>query len=312
MSATLKAAVLLFGLTAGALAQDPQEKPTQDKPAAKPAPTTTTTKPAQVQPGTMISANSLRGIELMIEGEVPPVKKEDAPTGREPAAQPKAKVQDVIFSTNDGRMSYAVVTVPGSSEGREKVVLVPAASLKLAGTDEKPTGSIRMTAAQITALTPFDLEKAKKEGVDASLGEVKTPPPAPVDPAKDKGSKEDPPVKSTEGPRFALASQLPTWGVHASNQPFGRVKDAAIDTSRNAVAYLIAAPLGSGDTIVVPFAACTCNKVEKEAVLKVSKTLEQLGTAPKYEKPASGFLTTDQMQRAEEFFGTRGPVGSQG
>lgn len=311
MSSTLHAAIVLLGLTAGALAQDPQEKPTQDKP-AKASPTTTKERPAQVQPGTMISANSLRGTELMIEGEAPPVKKEDAPTGREPVAPSKAKVQDVIFSTNDGRMSYAVVTVPGGSEGKEKVVLVPAASLKLTAADERATGSIKMTAAQIQALTPFDLEKAKKDGVDASLGEGKATPPAPVDPAKEKGSKEDPVAKSTEGPRFVLVSQLPTWGVHASNQPFGRVKDAAIDTSRNAVAYLIAAPLGSGDTIVVPFAACTCNKTDKEAVLKVSKTLEQLGTAPKYEKPAKGFLTTDQMQRAEEFFGTRGPVGSQG
>ena len=309
MSRTLSAAAMLLALTAGALAQDPQEKPTQDKPAAKPAPAAST-RPAQVQPGTMISANSLRGMELTLEAEATPPKKEDAPTGREPAATAKAKVEDVIFSTNDGRLSYAVVTVPGTAAGREKIVLVPGASLKLAAMDDKVSGSIKMNAAQVQALSPFDLEKARKDGVDVALGEKPTAPVAPADPA---GKLEDPAAKPAgEGPRFALTSQLPTWGLHASDQPFGRVKDAAIDTGRNAVTYLIAAPLGSGKTIVVPFAACTCNKTDKEAVLKVSKTMEQLSTAPTYEKPAKGFLTPDQTQRAEEFFGTRGPAGSQG
>ena len=319
MSSHLTAIALALGLSAAALAQKPaQETPPKPTPKPVPAESSAPAKPASASP--MIAIASLRGSEVAFETAIP--GKGD-PKGDPAAAKdaPKAKLADLILSTRDGRLAYAIVTVSGGAAGKDKdkTVLVPAADLKLAMMDEKTVASVRMSGVQLQGQPVFDMEKARRESVDAALAEGKAPMPGDVGGGKGKGEKGDKGEKS-EGadshvdvvPRLALSSQLGTWALHASDKPFGTVKDGALDTEKNTIAYLFAAPSGGGDTIIVPFAATNVARADKDLVLKVAKTSEQLGTAPKYEKPAQGLVTVDQMKRAEEFFGTRGAVGSQG
>ena len=314
MSSHLTAIAMVLGLSAAGFAQKPDQE-TPQKPAPKPVPAETTapTKTASASP--MISIASLRGADVAFESATP--GKGDPAGGKDGTNTPKARLADLVLSTRDGRLSYAVVAVSGGAAGKDKTVLVPAADLKLAMMDEKAMASVKMSGVQLQGQPVFDLEKAKREGVDAALAEGK--PPMPGDKGKGegkpegKGEKAEGPNPSADAvPKLALSSQLGTWAVQASDRPFGTVKDGALDTEKNTIAYLFAAPSGGGDTIVIPFAACTCARADQNTVLKVAKTTEQLGTAPKYEKPAQGLLTTDQMKRAEEFFGTRGAVGSQG
>jgi hypothetical protein len=303
----------VLGLSAGGLVQ----KPAQENPPPKPVPAEPAQRPAQAASSSMIPIGSLRGADLVFEGAS--AGKADPAAGKEAANVPKAKVADLILSTRDGRVSYAVVSVSGGQGGKDKTVLVPVAEMKFAVMDDKPSASVRMNPMQIQGQSAFDIEKARKEGVDAALTDAKSPP---ADPGGDKpkGGKEKAEGGKPEGgnpkadavPRFALSSQLGTWGLHASDKPFGVVKDGALDTEKSAVVYLFAAPSGGGEAIIVPFAACNCARTDKDLILKVGKTTEQLGSAPKYEKPAQGLLSVEQMKRAEEFFGTRGAVGSQG
>ena len=317
MSTSFIAVALVLGLTAGALAQ----KPAQENP-QKPAPAASTPPQKAAAASPMIGINSLRGADVACESATP--GKGDPPAGHEPASAAKAKIADLVLSTKDGRLSYAVVSLSGGAGGKDKTVLVPAADLKVAMMDEKPMASIRMSSVQLQGEPVFDLEKAKREGVEFALADGRSPMPGDPGGGKAKGEgKGEKGEKAEKGdkaegahadavPKYALSSQLATWSVQASDRAFGTVKDAALDTERSTVAYLFAAPSGGGDTIVVPFAACACARADQNTVLKVAKTTEQLGTVPKYEKPAQGLLSLDQMKRAEEFFGTRGAVGQQG
>lgn len=305
MSTPIHVIALVLGLSAGALAQKP---PTESPPKQVPPESSHRAKEPGASP--VISIASLRGAEIVFEG-APPEKSGPA-GGREAANSPKAKVADLILSTRDGRLAYVIVSVGAGPEEKEKTVLVPAGDMKFAMMDVKPSATIRMTPAQLRGQSPFDLDKAKREGVEVALGEGKAAP-ADAPSTKQKGGDDGGGNPRAEAvPKFALSSQLGTWGIHASDRPFGQVKDAAVDTERSAVAYVLAASNGGGDTILVPFAACTCARAETNLVLKVAKTTEQLGSAPRYEKPSQGLLTIDQMKLAEEFFGTRGAVSSQG
>lgn len=319
MSTNLFVIAWVLGLSAGALFQ----KPAQETP-PKPIPAEQAQPPTQSNSSPMIPVASLRGAEIVFEGAPP--GKSDPAAGKDAANAPKAKVADLILSTRDGRLAYAVVSVSGGTGGKDKTVLVPAADMKFAVMDDHPTASARMTPVQIQGQPAFDIDKAKKDGVEAALNEGKAAPgeasaPKPKgekgepkgEPKGEKAGKAEGGSPSAEAiPKYALSSQMGSWGLHASDKPFGTVKDGALDTEKSTVAYLFAAPNGGGDAIVVPFAACSCARTDKDMILKVGKTTEQLGSAPKYEKPAKGLLSVEQMKRAEEFFGTRGAVGSQG
>ena len=311
MSTNLFVIAWVLGLSAGALFQ----KPAQETP-PKPIPAEQAQPPAQSNSSPMIPVASLRGADIVFEGASP--GKNDPAAGKDAANAPKAKVADLIMTTRDGRLAYAVVSVSGGTGGKDKTVLVPAADMKFAVMDDKPTASARMTPVQIQGQPAFDIDKAKKEGVEAALNEGKSSPgeasaPKPQGEKGEKGGKAEEASPSAEAtPKYALSSQMGSWGLHASDKPFGTVKDGALDPEKSTVAYLFAAPNGGGDTIIVPFAACSCARTDKDMILKVGKTTEQLGSAPKYEKPAKGLLSVEQMKRAEEFFGTRGAVGSQG
>jgi hypothetical protein len=317
MSSNLIVVAWVLGLSAGALFQ----KPAQETP-PKPVPAEQAQPPAQSAPSPMIPVASLRGAEIVFEGAPP--GKNDPAAGKDAANAPKAKVADLILTTRDGRLAYAVVSVSGGTGGKDKTVLVPAADMKFAVMDDKPTASARMTPVQIQGAPAFDIDKAKKDGVEAALNEGKSAPgeasaPKPKgekgekgEPKGEKGGKAEGSPSAEAAPKYALSSQMGSWGLQASDKPFGTVKDGALDPEKSTVAYLFAAPNGGGDAIIVPFAACSCARTDKDMILKVGKTTEQLGSAPKYEKPAKGLLSVEQMKRAEEFFGTRGAVGSQG
>lgn len=228
--------------------------------------------------------------------------KQDAAQKGERADKPKGKVKDFIISTRGGQVSWAALSVGGLLGIGDKIVLVPASALKFDMPDDKPRYELRMTEAQLKALPDFNLDKAEKEGLDAAVDRVKnatgTPVGAPARPLDDGKS---------DGPRLILASRLKSSDLNASDKEFGKVANASVDTRKNQVDYLLVShggALGVGDQVyVVPYAATTWTRIDDKPVLKLSKTNGQLMTAPEYKKPDKGFLTTEQMKLAHDFFG---------
>jgi sporulation protein YlmC with PRC-barrel domain len=314
MSVTSHALLWLAGIaTVGAVlnpTQDPSQKqdPNKRPPPAQTPPTAATTAPAMNS--NFASLDDLLGCEVVFNATgstSPDAKKDDN--------NKKGKVKDLVVSTNDGRVVGLVVH---GGEAGDKNVLIPATNAMCTVVDKKPCYMLRTTKTELDGYGEFDVKKAEKEGLDhANLERLRgmisgkeTGDPS----KKDTGEPGVAPDKTDKAPApmaFVLGSTIKGCEINASDKHFGKIRDAAIDTKSNMVAYLLVSHGGVGsvgDTMfMVPFTAARWAREDEKTVLKLQKTTDELKAAPEYKKPDQGFISADQMRSSDSFWGGRKP-----
>jgi hypothetical protein len=314
-------ALLSSALLAGSLfAQSAPIASAQNPGTSTPNPAAKPSVPARDAEAHVASLNELVNADVVL-----PSDEASATPATKHAPRQIGRVKDLVFATRSGDIEWAVLTVSGSLAGGSKTILVPASSLKCTTLDQKLCYELRETEAALKGLPEFDLERAKKQGLDRALPRVD---PAPAQAAADPiGAKpEAPPATKTDAsqaanaadksaaagapafpPRFTLASELKSCGLNAVDKEFGKVEDAGVDARAQRVAYvLIRHPNlhGGGDSaLLMPYTAFGWAHVANKLVLTSSKTVQQLSLAPEYRKPEQTFVTPDQLRRADEFFG---------
>jgi sporulation protein YlmC with PRC-barrel domain len=248
----------------------------------------------RTSPSPWISVRALRGADVVLGGEG--------------ASARKGRLQEVVVSSRDGRIAHYMLSVGEIVGGPEKIVLVPAADLKITIEEEIPRATLRSTEARLRSQPAFNLAKARKDGVDAALAEGGTP--------GASGEGEAAALRDNTIPQYLFSTDLEGVRVRTGEELFGRVGDAAIDVRSGAIAYLLVLPRatpggvagGIDGALIVPFAACRFIEGEKGTLLGVERTAAELGKAPRYERPSRGFLSLEQAKRADSFFAAV-PVG---
>jgi len=278
----------------------------QDEPArSSPVPAVQTRNPA-----TTCSLEEVLGapVHLASGGEEKPA--EGRAEGRKGEAI--GKVQDLVLLARECRAGWAVISAKSPGGGAERTVLVPISELELMTSEKRPAYSLRMQAKDFHALPPFDVRKAETEGLDKAVAATPGRAAAPddrKDPEGD-GAKARQPQKL---PTHILASRLKGTAVSGSDKDFGKVSGAAIAPASNSVGYLIVSGNGQGAAAhVIPFRACQWSPAgegdSRAAILKLERTCDQIRAAPKYERPKEGFLSSEQMSAADEFFAAARPA----
>ncbi len=258
-----------------------------------------------------IPLDQLMKVDVMLEPAAD--AKQDAAQKGERAKQPKGSVKNLLISTRSGQVTWAALSVGGLLGIGDRVVLVPASALEFDIEDGKPRYELKMTVAQLKALPPFDPDKAEKEGLDEAVERAKSSTGTPIGAsARSEDKTGAGPGNMTEPPRMVLASRLNGCALSASDTEFGKIENASVDVKKNQVDYLLVShggTLGLGDkTYLVPYAACVWTRVDDNPAIKLSKTAGQLETAPEYKKTDKAFVTTEQMQATNRFFGV--PIDS--
>lgn len=279
------------------------------------SPPQTEDRPAQVLPA-QISLVELTGADVVLE----PGPSDRA--GSESANVPKGKVSDIVFSTIDGQIACAALSVGKLLGSDERIVLVPATALRYARIGKRPGFVLRMTTAEIRALPEFDVLKDGKEGLDRAVERARgLMADASGRTGKDSGGGRDRPggLAPTLAATFTLSSRLGGTEVGASDAVFGKVHDASVDVRTNAIGYLL---VSRGDSAsvgltlwIVPLRACRWTGPPGRSVLKLGKTIDQLKSAPAYKPPDQGLITPEQMKAADAFFfgdGQSAGAGSRG
>jgi hypothetical protein len=264
---------------------------------AQPAPT-----PARMR----IPLDQLMKLDVLLEPSVD-AKEVAAKTG-ERATPPKGNIKNLLISTRSGQVTWAALSVGGLLGIGDRVVLVPMSSLEYDTDDGKPHYELKMTSAQLKTLPHFDPDKAEAEGLDAAIERAKGSIGTPVGASARTGEKTGTgPGNTTEPPSLVLATRLEGATLNASDTEFGKIANASFDVKRNQIDYFLVShggALGVGDTTyLVPHAACLWTRVDDKPAVKLSKTAAQLETAPEYKKTDKIFLTIEQMQAANQFFG---------
>jgi hypothetical protein len=231
------------------------------------------------------------------------------------------RVKDLVLATRNGDVAWAVISVSGSLTGGSKTIVIPASSLKCTTYERKPCYELRESEAALKGLPEFDVDRARKQGLDRALPAAEaSKPAAPESDAKSPtGDAQHPNATPDKGapasapafpPRFLFASDVKACNLNAIDKEFGKVRDAAVDARANRVAYvLIQHPNlhGGGESaFLMPLSACGWARVDNKLVLTSGKTVQQLSLAPEYQKPERSFVTPDQLRRADEFFGRPG------
>lgn len=279
-------------------------------------------KPKHVEPSHSadrepISLFELIGADVVVRAQ--PTAKSDGSPESAHAGKSIGKVKDLVLTTQDGALAWAVLSVEGN-----KTILVPIASLKCSTIEKKACVELRDGESSLRTMPSFDVDGAKREGLDRAVesaqsgnaGTQKSPTPdgkTPKDDPSDKPDKNDsaaPKSSASSAPRLVLASELKGCKLNARDKEFGQVRDAAVDTKSNRVAYVIvshgAMPDAGGPACLIPFAACAWATAGDKPVLTSTKTFDQLGQAPDYQKADGKIATPDQMKKADEFFGRQG------
>jgi hypothetical protein len=344
--------ILAAGLTVAgvALPQKKEAPPKTPPPAQAPAaaPSTAQGVPSQVSLADLASA------DVMVEGggaekpapggekggEKGAEKGGEKPGRGEPADSPKGKVAELVFSTKDGQIAGAAISVGKILGTNEKIVLVPMSALKYSPIEKRPGFVLHMSKAELQSMQAFDVRNAEKEGLDRAVeqlrgggggggdpvgkGAPKEPPKDPKEKGEGLGEGKGPGAGRGAGdplaspgavPEYVLFGQMKGCEVKAGDREFGKVQDGAVDVGRNAVGYVLVSPggiaSGGAKLHLVPMKACSWARAEEKNLLKLSKTPEQVAGAPEYKKPEQGFVTAEQMKSADEFWGGKGAVNPQ-
>lgn len=129
------------------------------------------------------------------------------------------------------------------------------------------------------------------------------------------GAAKAPALKFASYPQVAtvLASQISGMPVHCSDsadgKSFGSVDSACVDTDACRIAYIVVQTggvLGVGETeYLVPLQATRVVRVgdSTKPALAIAKTSTEMANAPKYTKPASGFVDKTLCTTSCEFYG---------
>lgn len=247
-----------------------------------------------------VPLDELMKVDVLLEPSAD--AKQDAAQKGERATPPKGSVKNFLISTRSGQINGAVLSVGGLLGIGDRVVLVPASLLQYDVDAGKPRYQLKMTEAQLKALPPFDADRAEKEGLDEALEHARG-----SATGKPVGASSKPEEKTTEPPRTVLATRLKGCAINGSDTEFGKVANASVDVRKNQIDYFLVShggTLGVGDKeYLVPFAAGVWTRADDKPAIKLPKTAGQLETAPEYKKADKTFLTVEQMQATNQFFG---------
>lgn len=228
-------------------------------------------------------------------------RRDAAQSGDEPD-RPNGSIDDLVLQP-DGKIGWAALSVGGMLGIGDKVVLVPADRIRHVTTEDGMQCRLNLTEAELEALPAFDAKEAKKEGrlesqvraVDASFKGGTT--------AQDALAKD---AKGMPAGGLVLASTLLDLDVRGSDDKFGDVSDAVVDTSSNCVDYVIVShggAMGIGDSkFLLPLQAARVGMHDEDRVLMVDRPVAQLEKGVRYEEPKDGFVNADALQRVDADF----------
>jgi hypothetical protein len=233
----------------------------------------------------------------------------------EAAKRPKGKIDDAIADAHSGEIEFAIVQFGGWAGIGDKTVAVPMSELRWNPAQER--FELNVTEDRLKALPTFDLDNARKTGLDTAIASVKThwnksaTIPAEADrkvrEAKEASATKE--VKQLEGTtyylvpaRFVCVTEIDDFPVYATNEKFGKVNDLLLDRNKREIALAVVkrgGTLGIGGTeYLLPYRAlkfCTSGEERLHCVLADTARLE---TAVVYEKPKHGVVDNDAARRA--------------
>lgn len=173
------------------------------------------------------------------------------------------------------------------------------------------------TEDRLRALPPFDLSKARKNGLDGATEVIHMQWHAAGTPADASGTKGEPkeatmaklearPIAGTPfhtvPVHFVTVTEIDDHPVYAGSEKFGSISDLLVDRSKRNVALVIVkrgGALGIGGTeYLIPFRTLTYCSSGDERVHCVSADTSKLETAVVYEKPKIGIVEPEAAKRA--------------
>jgi len=283
------------------VAEEPalDEQPLQDGEAAAQAP--------KVEPR-YVTVEDIEGADLRIPSSEP---------GEEPSKD--SEVQDVLIDTRTGELGWAVVKVGG------RQALIPCKELRWDVAQE--CFATDRSRAELEASPEFDVDKAEKTGLEGAVvmaergwreryGDAPRPATDPADADKDQ-VREASAQRVQTNPRYLpssepwfRASHLDELELFGGSEEFGGVTRSIVDVAGGRVEFFVVSRggvLGIGDDdYLIPFRAVTLcrSKADEgaEPALCIDRTVSQLESATRYEKPEDGVLDSAQASRARSSF----------
>ncbi len=254
---------------------------------------------------------------------LPGVKEQNkAAKKNENPEHPVGKIGEILLDCCSGRTQWAVVTFDKTLGFGGKTVAVPCDELHWDATNER--FDLDQTDDQLKALPSFDVDDAKKNGLDLTVATL-----SPFWPnsatshrnddtadGKQKDVDMTKPSKITvDGKEFECAKphlitskELRNTAVYADSEKFGVIGDALVLRTDPSVAFLIVSrggTLGVGDSqyLIPYYAACLhAGGDSKEMVYGVHRSLKELEAGVHYEKPKYGCVDAEAITRTNEMF----------
>jgi hypothetical protein len=254
--------------------------------------------------------------------------------------RPSGEIKDLILDCRSGNIESAVISFGGLLGIGDKTVALPATLLTwnpanksfdlMANEDQlkslsafdlkeaRKRGLDNEVVVLRTSWTRFDpragTEAAAHTGrpVEAASGTTdKGADPnavSPVNPPKGQESAKQTTVVGTTfvvvPGRYMVASEVDDYPVYALGEKFGKVDKCIIDRNARSLVFCVVShggALGVGDTeYLIPHRQMTLCRDGDDQLYCINKTVEQLKTSVKYEKPKHGaVLDAETAKRAE-------------
>lgn len=244
------------------------------------------------------------------------------------AKRPKGEIDDVLVRPSTGELGWAVISFDETLGMGGKTVAVPMS--ELSWNAEESCFDLAATKAELESLPKFDLDAARRNGLDRAIAVVEaswTDVGRPTNGSMREASQRSDARHGTDGeddaqPRivhgsfvavaapveFAAASEISDLDVHAKDEKFGKVSKCIVDSAQGELAYVVVSRggiAGIGDEhYLLPFGAlrlCHEDGDAKALVLCADRTVEELKRV-KYEKPDEGVLDAQAARMADETF----------
>jgi hypothetical protein len=244
---------------------------------------------------------------------------------------PTGKVKDLLIDTCNGATAWSIVKFDQTLGFGGKTVVVPG-DLLTWNAKEK-TFDLAQSEDQLKALPEFDVDAAKKDGIDATMVTLTSYWPSIVfghkhddaadetagDHAKEEGIKNSSDVLekcpafligkrecSCATPQLVLATDISGCTLHTTDGEFGKVTTNLMDRANRKLALVVVthgAKLGVGGTdYLVPLDAVCLHENDEGRAYCVKFTTKQIESGVKYEKPDEGAVKAEDARRAKEYF----------
>ena len=261
---------------------------------------------------------------------------EEATKDGEVAKRPTGKIANLLLDSCDGTERWAVITFDKTLGLGGKTVAVP--SDQLTWNHDHKCFDLVQSDEQLKALPSFDVDAARKDGLDRCCGDLKEYwPSSEVDPHHsssaagqdrdladhprqlddeskngDTGSAECPPLKvdgktlACAAPQLIVASDLDGCEMFGHGEKFGKISETIVDRANRSVRYFVVShggTLGVGATkFLIPVRAICLHKSGGDLAYSADRSVADLEAGVKYKEPQDGVLDFELARRADELF----------